>query len=327
MSPTATRRRVPRLDKDALFRQLRYVPHAGQREVHASRAPRRVLACGTRWGKSTCGAMEAVAALLEPRETRGWIVAPTQDLAGRIFREIEIALRQYLPHRIEEVERHRIAMRNLRGGLSEVVAKTADHPVSLLGEALHWLIVDEAARMKEEVWARYLSPRLVDHDGWALLLSTPNGCNWFRKQYRLGQKNRDPRYRSWNSPSSDNPHLDPAVIEEERRRLQPNDFREQYEAVFLGAELEPCDTCGCPSPTAKGILVLDEGEEPLTCPECNEPVEEDGTTLVELFPSGTRHLLRIILEDTYVPDERDDDLEPREMNGEPRTNGFHPPRV
>ena len=61
------------LDKQALFRHLGYQPHEGQRAVHESMAPRRVLACGVRWGKSLCAAMEAVAAAMEPRERSfGW---------------------------------------------------------------------------------------------------------------------------------------------------------------------------------------------------------------------------------------------------------------
>ena len=56
-----------RLNKDALFAQLNYVPHEGQLLVHRSRAKRRVLACGARFGKSLCAAMEAIAAGLEPK--------------------------------------------------------------------------------------------------------------------------------------------------------------------------------------------------------------------------------------------------------------------
>jgi hypothetical protein len=62
-----------RLRKRELFRKLGYEPHPVQALVHRSRAKRRVLACGTRLGKSTCGAMECVAALLEPCESAlGW---------------------------------------------------------------------------------------------------------------------------------------------------------------------------------------------------------------------------------------------------------------
>jgi hypothetical protein len=83
--------RLKRLSKRALFRRLGYEPHPGQWRVHRSRAPRRVLACGARWGKTMCGAYEAIAAALEPaEESIGWIVGPTYDLTDRIFRRVSV---------------------------------------------------------------------------------------------------------------------------------------------------------------------------------------------------------------------------------------------
>jgi len=52
---------------------------------------------------------------------------------------------------------------------------SADRPDGLLGEAIHFLIVDEAAAVRDNVWDEYLAPRLIDRDGWALLVSTPHG--------------------------------------------------------------------------------------------------------------------------------------------------------
>src|SRR5688572_1338547 len=90
-----------RVNKLALFEDLGYKPHPGQLEVHKSAAPRRIVACGVRWGKTTCAAMEGLAAALEPRERSvGWICAPTYDLADRVFREIQLAALQHLRHRI-----------------------------------------------------------------------------------------------------------------------------------------------------------------------------------------------------------------------------------
>jgi hypothetical protein len=35
----------------------------------------------------------------------------------------------------------------MAGGQSEIRAKSADNPISLLGEGLDWVVVDEAARV------------------------------------------------------------------------------------------------------------------------------------------------------------------------------------
>lgn len=116
-----------RLDKKRLFERLRYEPHAGQLEVHRSTAARRVLACGVRWGKSLCAAMEAIAAALEPKDRSvGWVVAPTYDLADKIFRELGILVVEHLRHRIITVKdsERKIVIRNLGGSVPS--ASTAD---------------------------------------------------------------------------------------------------------------------------------------------------------------------------------------------------------
>ena len=226
---------MKRVNKLRLFADLNYEPHAGQLAVHTSTAPRRVLACGVRWAKSLCAAMEAVAAAMEPKaRSIGWVVAPTYDLAEKVYREIVVIAAEHLRHRIVTMREgeKRMVLRNLAGGLSEIRGKSADNPVSLLGEGLDWLIVDEASRLKPVVWQSHLSQRLLDKKGWALLISTPKGKGWYWDVFRRGQ-GADPDYASWNAPSRQNPHLDAEQIEAERARLPERVFRQEYGGAFL----------------------------------------------------------------------------------------------
>ncbi len=224
-----------KLRKHELFRMLHYEPHPGQLEIHKSTAPRRIIASGVRWGKTRCAAMEGVAAAMQPAERSiGWCVGPTYDLADRVFREIQVVVLERLRHRIigiRESER-RIFLRNLGNGVSEIRAKSADNPVSLLGEGLDWVIVDEASRMRPTIWQSHLSQRLIDKQGWALLISTPKGKGYFYDLFLRG-KHGEPGYASWNMPSWTNPLLDKGIIEQERARLPERVFRQEYEAAFV----------------------------------------------------------------------------------------------
>ena len=80
------------------------------------------------------------------------LVAPTYDLTDKIYREMVIIVAQHLRHRIVAMKDNekRLILRNMAGGLSEIRGKSADNPVSLLGEGLDWVIVDEAARLKPQ---------------------------------------------------------------------------------------------------------------------------------------------------------------------------------
>jgi len=223
------------MNKRALFDDLHYRPHPGQLAIHRSTASRRVVACGVRWGKTRCAAMEGLAAAMAPSERSiGWIVAPTYDLADKVFREIELVVVKHLRLRVKlmrEGER-RIVLLNMAGGLSEIRAKSADNPVSLLGEGLDWLIVDEASRLKPSIWESHLSQRLLDRRGRAMLISTPRGKGWFHEMYRRGQGS-DPDHASWNYPTWTNPLLDTELIDRERGRLPERVFAQEYGAQFI----------------------------------------------------------------------------------------------
>jgi len=233
--PHVTQRRVARLNMETLFADWGYEPHEGQRKVHESPAPRRVLAAGVRWGKTRCAAMEALAAMMQPRKnSMGWIVGPTYDLSDKMYREVIVIAAERLRHRIVTLKEHekRLVLRNMAGGLSELRGKSTDNPVSLLGEGLDWLVVDEAAQLKPTIWQSYLSQRLIDRKGWALLISTPRGKGLFYDLYRRGQGGVDPDFESWNVPSWSNPYLDRELIERERERIPARVFAQEYGGEF-----------------------------------------------------------------------------------------------
>jgi hypothetical protein len=287
MDPTTTD--SPRLSKVALFRIIRYEPHPGQLLVHRSRAPRRVLACGTRFGKSTAAAMEIVTGLLEPRPaTLAWLVAPTYELTQRVWLRVAGVFQEKLPHRVKAIvpREQRIVVVNLAGGISELRGKGADRPAGLLGEAIDFVVVDEATKLRDDIWPSYLTPRLIDRRGWSLAISTPEGPGWFYEEFRRGQRNRDPDYESWSMPSWTNPHVSRETIEAERSRHSEEMFRSQFGAEFIGVPKEPCLTCGGPREDVSGRITLAPGQhydDVPRCPSCERFVDSEGRCIVKKY--------------------------------------------
>ena len=136
-----------------------YEPHEGQRQFHDSTKRFRILACGSRWGKSKAVAMEALWDIFKDSNRRGWIVAPTYELAAKVFRYV-IESMTARPETSNLILRHSDREMFLQTKiLSELKGKSADNPDSLLGEALDFVIVDEAPSISREVWEIYLQPR------------------------------------------------------------------------------------------------------------------------------------------------------------------------
>ncbi|GAG38423.1 unnamed protein product, partial [marine sediment metagenome] len=81
---------------------------------------------------------------------------------------------------------------------STIWFKSADNPDSLLGEGIDLLIMDEAARIKEDTWLGSIRPNLDDiqRTGHMVAVSTPRGHNWFYKEWLLGV-NRVDNHESW----------------------------------------------------------------------------------------------------------------------------------
>jgi phage FluMu gp28-like protein len=88
---------------------------------------------------------------------------------------------------------------------------------------------------------------LTQTRGRAIIISTPKGRAWFYDVYEKGRKTNDdgtPRFSKdlpdphaeWFSislPTASNPYVSPEAIEEARKNLPEDVFRQEYEALFL----------------------------------------------------------------------------------------------
>jgi len=95
------------------------------------------------------------------------------------------------------------------------------------------LVIDEAAFIPEDVWTTILRPTTLIRCRKVLLISTPNGTNWFKKIFDWGL---DPEYKDWNSyriTSYDNPYLDLDTLELARKTLPEKSYLQEYLGVFL----------------------------------------------------------------------------------------------
>jgi hypothetical protein len=281
------------LDKFALFGSVGYKPHDGQRAVHASTASRRVLSCGVRWGKTTLAVHEALAAVLAPAvESRGWIVTPSIATTALITAPLFALIHQYFGHRVLDYDERarRMIVRNLGGGASEVWGKSADRPAALLGAALDWAILDECARLSDDLWSTVISQRLADRRGTALLMSAPRGVdNWFYDQFERGVRGEQ-GYSSWTGATSQNPMIGTQVIELEEARLSRHEFQAEYEGRFIGQFGAVCARCGWARDWQPTILWAQEYDALQSCTECGRPVTAEGAPVGYEGADGAIHV-------------------------------------
>jgi hypothetical protein len=294
-----------RLDKAQLFKLLGYAPHAGQARVHASTARLRVLAAGSRYGKSVCAVMELLASALAPGpDARLWVVAPHFDVVDRLLDLLVHQLRGGLAHRLLEETRRdrRVVLQNLSGNRSVIEARSAERLSSLLGESIDFLLVDEAGRIDDEVWESALAQRLVQRDGRAMIVGTPRAENtWFHRLFLEGQDPNVSDVESWTGRSTDNPLISPEIIEREHARLSIAEFSSEHLGLFVGPDGPCCLSCGGPNRGCQTTVVLLPGETLQHCATCSRPLGRDGRPVGVAHGSGT-YVLTLTTDDVKPPE-------------------------
>ena len=187
----------------------------------------KVLAMGRRYGKTTMAGAVAIATA-NAGGMVAWVV-PTYKNARAPWRFAKRAVSQ-VRRQVRVLEGDRI-IEFPSGGL--LMVYSADNEGGALGEAFDLVIIDEAARVKEEVYTETLLPTIADRDGRMMLISTPKGRNWFWREWQAGRL--DGTYAaSWTAPSSANPM--PSIkraADMARQRISERSFRQEWLAEFI----------------------------------------------------------------------------------------------
>lgn len=199
-----------------------------QQEVFKDTTRFKVVAAGRRCGKSRLSAVTLlIEALNCPEGSAVMYVAPTLGQARTIIWELlhELGRPIIKSSHINNLE---ISLINGR----KILVRGADNPDSLRGVSLTYLVLDECAFIKEDVWQKILRAALSDKKGRALFISTPSGRNWLYEIFKLGQTGEDPEWKSWHFTTADNETIDPKEIEAAKRTLSSFAFKQEYLSSF-----------------------------------------------------------------------------------------------
>jgi len=206
---------------------IKYDPHPAQLQLHNSKARFRVCSTGRRWGKTLACSYEIVKNALEKPGSLNWWVAPVYNQSIIAYRLLSNAAQGVISQDLRSLRRL-----ELKTG-SAIEFKSADNYNALRGVCIDMLVIDEAALVNREALESALRPTLSDTKGKAVFISTPKGRNFFFELFARGQDSGYPEWESFTFPTSANPYIDPLEIEEAKKTLPDNVFRQEYLAEFL----------------------------------------------------------------------------------------------
>jgi phage terminase large subunit-like protein len=199
--------------------------HPAQLQIFNSTKRFKIVAAGRRFGKSYLSAWILLIKAIQSDSKDVFYIAPTfqqaKDIMWHMLKELgrDLIVQAY----------ENTAVLTLING-RKIYLKGSDRPETLRGVGLAYVVLDEYASMKPQVWEQIIRPTLADVKGGALFIGTPAGKNHFFDLYKDAFEDDD--WDSFQYTSTDNPFLPSEEIVAASKTMSSMSFRQEFEASF-----------------------------------------------------------------------------------------------
>jgi len=222
---------------------LDFALHPAQLSIFNTKKRFKIVAAGRRFGKSYLSAVTLLIEALKDTNEYGYKLDPTKVVyyVAPTFQQAKDIMWKLLKKLGEPVIASTLENTNVIKLINgrEIHLKGSDRPETLLGVGLSYVVMDEYASMKPEVWETILSPTLADVKGGALFIGSPRGKNHFYKLYQDAVQEQETlpntEWAAFSFKSVDNPFLSEDEIKSQKRRLSKAAFKQEFEASFSTA--------------------------------------------------------------------------------------------
>ena len=206
-----------------------YKPHLKQKEIHNSIINEGykyyILNIGRQFGKTMLGINQMLYWAINHKGCNIAWVTPIYKQSKKVFDEMEKVTKS---SSLFEYNRSDLT---ISGFNSQIQFFSGERPDNIRGNTFDYLIVDEMAFTRPELWSEVLSATVLVKGKKVIFISTPKGKNHF---YQLSlQPNYDNRYKYFHYSSYDNPMIDAEDLEERKRSLPKHIFEQEYLAKFI----------------------------------------------------------------------------------------------
>lgn len=209
-----------------------FKPHKGQRAVINGFADSShkfgIVATGRQYGKSLLAQNLMLYWLLKDKNSKGAWVSPIYNQSKKVFQELSNAANSI----IVSSNKADLTMTFINGSTLQFLS--AERYDSIRGFSFNYLVIDEAAFIREEAVNEAIFPTLSAIGKKCLIISTPKSKNWFYNAYLKGL-NEGGDYISFRGISTDNPHIDVNFILEQSKSLPTEIYKQEYMAEFSEA--------------------------------------------------------------------------------------------
>lgn len=210
-----------------------FTPHLRQKEmIHgilSSTAKYHIACVGRQFGKSLMGINLSLYWAINNNGVKVLWVSPVYSQSNKVQKEIIQAIGDTDIVKSANYSSNEIELKNG----STILFRSAERYDNIRGLTVDYAVIDEAAFCKDEAWSEAIRPTTVVKGKKVLFISTPKGKNYFYELFQLGLSDDHPKYQSYKGSSYDTPFIDHEEVEDARKTLPDNVFRQEYLAEFI----------------------------------------------------------------------------------------------
>lgn len=189
-----------------------------------------IIGCfGRQAGKSFTAMNLILKWALEDNNSIGMWVSPIFAQGKKVFQELTNTIAN--TGLTKSINKSELTITFING--SVIYFRSAEREDSLRGYTLDYLVIDEAAYIKDDVWTSVLRPTVLVRGKKVLFISTPKGKNWFHNIAMRGYNEEYPQYKTFHATSFDTPFITDEELEEARLSLPDNIYRQEILADFI----------------------------------------------------------------------------------------------
>jgi hypothetical protein len=210
-----------------------FTPHKHQKkvikEIENPDVKYVVLTTGRQYGKTILAQNLLLKwGLTNPKSVLMW-VSPVYSQSRKVFQDLIKAIQH--TDLLEEINKTNLTIKFING--SVIHFKSAERADSLRGMTLNYLIIDEAAFIKDNVWNLVLKPTILVKGKKVLFISTPKGKNYLYGLAMRGLDDDQKQYKWIKGTSYDTPYISPQELDEARNTLPEEIYKQEIMGEFI----------------------------------------------------------------------------------------------
>ena len=209
-----------------------FSPHKGQKQIIDNFADSKhkfgIVATGRQFGKSLLAQNLMLYWLLKSPNQKGAWITPVYNQCKKIFTELTNAAHSI----IAQQNKADLTITFLNGSTLQFLS--TENYSSIRGFSFNYMVLDEAAFIKEEAINEAVLPTLTAIGKKCLIISTPKSKNWFYHYFLRGNTSND-IYISFKGISRDNPYVNKEFLIEQHKSLPRDIYYQEYLAEFTDA--------------------------------------------------------------------------------------------